>query len=76
MSVPTTGAAAIFPTICSKILIEGYCDWKGTPAYNKSQVIAEHPASSSTRDLDRFFRWIERFHGRMATPNADSLPLH
>ena len=57
-----------------KILIEGYCDWKGTPAYNKS--LGDRRATSVRdylSDLGIDSRRIEIISvgDEMATPNAD-----
>ena len=59
----------------SKILIEGYCDWKGTPAYNKS--LGDRRASSVKQylvDLGSDSSRIEilSMGDELATPNADS----
>jgi peptidoglycan-associated lipoprotein len=58
-----------------KILIEGYCDWKGTPAYNKS--LGDRRASSVKQylvDLGSDSSRIEilSMGDELATPNADS----
>ena len=58
----------------SRILVEGYCDWKGTPAYNKS--LGDRRASS-VRDylvdlgIDSSRIEILSFGDEQATPNAD-----
>ena len=57
-----------------KILIEGYCDWKGTPAYNKS--LGDRRATSVRdylTDLGIESARIEiiSMGDEMATPNAD-----
>ena len=59
----------------ARILIEGYCDWKGTPAYNKSlgdrrassvkQYLADLGADSNRID-------VLSMGDEFATPNADS----
>ena len=59
----------------SRILIEGYCDWKGTPAYNKS--LGDRRASSVKQyliDLGSDASRIEvlSMGDELATPNADS----
>ena len=59
----------------SRILIEGYCDWKGTPAYNKS--LGDRRASSVKQylvDLGSDSSRIEvlSMGDELATPNADS----
>ena len=57
-----------------KILIEGYCDWKGTPAYNKS--LGDRRATS-VRDyltdlgIEPARIEIISMGDEMATPNAD-----
>ena len=57
-----------------KILVEGYCDWKGTPAYNKS--LGDRRATSVRdylTDLGIESTRIEiiSMGDEMATPNAD-----
>ena len=58
----------------SRILVEGYCDWKGTPAYNKA--LGDRRASS-VRDylvdlgIDSSRIEILSFGDEQATPNAD-----
>ena len=57
-----------------KILIEGYCDWKGTPAYNKS--LGDRRATSvrdylSDLGVDSSRIEIISVGDEMATPNAD-----
>ena len=57
-----------------KILIEGYCDWKGTPAYNKS--LGDRRATSVRdylTDLGIESARIEiiSMGDEMSTPNAD-----
>ena len=57
-----------------KILVEGYCDWKGTPAYNKS--LGDRRATSVRdylTDLGIESNRIEiiSMGDEMATPNAD-----
>ena len=57
------------------LLIEGYCDWKGTPAYNKS--LGDRRASSVKQyliDLGSDASRIEvlSMGDELATPNADS----
>ncbi|MBL6827008.1 MAG: OmpA family protein [Opitutales bacterium] len=57
-----------------KILIEGYCDWKGTPAYNKS--LGDRRATSvrdylSDLGIDSSRIEIISVGDEMATPNAD-----
>ena len=57
-----------------KILIEGYCDWKGTPAYNKS--LGDRRATSVRdylTDLGIESARIEviSMGDELATPNAD-----
>jgi peptidoglycan-associated lipoprotein len=59
----------------SRILIEGYCDWKGTPAYNKS--LGDRRASSVKQylvDLGSDASRIEvlSMGDELSTPNADS----
>jgi len=59
----------------ARILIEGYCDWKGTPAYNKS--LGDRRASSVRQylvDLGSDPSRIEvlSMGDEFATPNADS----
>ena len=57
-----------------KILVEGYCDWKGTPAYNKS--LGDRRATS-VRDyltdlgIDSTRVEIISMGDELATPNAD-----
>jgi len=57
-----------------KILVEGYCDWKGTPAYNKS--LGDRRATS-VRDyltdlgIDSSRVEIISMGDELATPNAD-----
>ena len=59
----------------SRILVEGYCDWKGTPAYNKS--LGDRRASS-VRDylvdlgIDSSRIEILSLGDEQATPDADS----
>ncbi len=58
----------------AKILVEGYCDWKGTPAYNKS--LGDRRASSVKDylvDLGVEPSRIEvlSMGDELATPNAD-----
>ncbi|MBP51964.1 MAG: flagellar motor protein MotB [Opitutae bacterium] len=58
----------------ARILIEGYCDWKGTPAYNKS--LGDRRASSVRDylvDLGVESSRIEvlSMGDELATPNAD-----
>lgn len=57
-----------------KILVEGYCDWKGTPAYNKS--LGDRRATSVRdylSDLGVSAARIEiiSMGDELATPNAD-----
>ena len=57
------------------LLIEGYCDWKGTPAYNKS--LGDRRASSVKQylvDLGSDASRIEvlSMGDELSTPNADS----
>ena len=57
-----------------KILVEGYCDWKGTPAYNKS--LGDRRATSVRdylSDLGVSATRIEiiSMGDELATPNAD-----
>jgi peptidoglycan-associated lipoprotein len=59
----------------ARILIEGYCDWKGTPAYNKS--LGDRRASSVKQylvDLGSDSSRIEvlSMGDELATPNADT----
>jgi peptidoglycan-associated lipoprotein len=61
--------------IDARILVEGYCDWKGTPAYNKS--LGDRRASSVKQylvdlgaDPDRVD--VLSMGDEFATPNADS----
>ncbi len=59
----------------ARILVEGYCDWKGTPAYNKS--LGDRRASSVKQylvDLGSDSARIEvlSMGDEFATPNADS----
>jgi peptidoglycan-associated lipoprotein len=59
----------------ARILIEGYCDWKGTPAYNKS--LGDRRASSVRQYLVDLGSDPERVEvlsmgDELATPNADS----
>ena len=59
----------------ARILVEGYCDWKGTPAYNKS--LGDRRASSVKQylvDLGSESGRIEvlSMGDEFATPNADS----
>ena len=59
----------------ARILIEGYCDWKGTPAYNKS--LGDRRASSVKQylvDLGADGNRIDvlSMGDEFATPNADS----
>ena len=57
-----------------KILVEGYCDWKGTPAYNKS--LGDRRATS-VRDyltdlgIEPSRIEILSMGDETATPNAD-----
>ena len=58
----------------AKILIEGYCDWKGTPAYNKS--LGDRRAGSVKSYLidlgiDQNRIEIISMGDEMATPDAD-----
>jgi len=58
----------------SKILIEGYCDWKGTPSYNKS--LGDRRASSVKQYLVDLGVSPERIEiismgDELATPDAD-----
>jgi peptidoglycan-associated lipoprotein len=59
----------------SRILIEGHCDWKGTPAYN--MALGDRRASSIQQylidlgcDANRID--VRSMGGTLATPNADS----
>ena len=58
----------------TKILVEGYCDWKGTPAYNKS--LGDRRATS-VRDyltdlgVEQSRIEIISMGDEMSTPNAD-----
>lgn len=57
-----------------KILVEGYCDWKGTPAYNKS--LGDRRASSVKDYLTDLGIESDRIEvismgDELATPNAD-----
>lgn len=59
----------------ARILVEGYCDWKGTPAYNKS--LGDRRASSVKQYLvdlgaDTSRIDILSMGDELATPNADS----
>jgi len=59
----------------ARILVEGYCDWKGTPAYNKS--LGDRRASSVKQylvDLGADGNRIDvlSMGDEFATPNADS----
>ncbi|MEK9773264.1 MAG: OmpA family protein [Opitutae bacterium] len=59
----------------ARILVEGYCDWKGTPAYNKS--LGDRRASSVKQylvDLGADTNRIDvlSMGDELATPNADS----
>jgi peptidoglycan-associated lipoprotein len=59
----------------ARILIEGYCDWKGTPAYNKS--LGDRRASSVKQylvDLGADTNRVDvlSMGDEFATPNADS----
>lgn len=59
----------------ARILVEGYCDWKGTPAYNKS--LGDRRASSVKQYLVDLGADINRIDvlsmgDELATPNADS----
>jgi peptidoglycan-associated lipoprotein len=59
----------------ARILIEGYCDWKGTPAYNKS--LGDRRASSVKQYLTDLGADSNRIDvlsmgDEFATPNADS----
>jgi len=59
----------------ARILIEGYCDWKGTPAYNKS--LGDRRASSVRQYLVDLGASPDRIEvlsmgDEFATPNADS----
>ncbi len=59
----------------ARILIEGYCDWKGTPAYNKS--LGDRRASSVKQYLVDLGADTSRIDvlsigDEFATPNADS----
>lgn len=59
----------------AKILVEGYCDWKGTPAYNKS--LGDRRATS-VRDylidlgIERSRVEILSMGDELATPDADA----
>lgn len=58
----------------AKILVEGYCDWKGTPAYNKS--LGDRRAGSVKSYLidlgvDQTRIEIISMGDEMATPDAD-----
>lgn len=57
-----------------KIIVEGYCDWKGTPAYNKS--LGDRRATSvrdylSDLGIDSARVEIISMGDEQATPNAD-----
>ena len=57
-----------------KILVEGYCDWKGTPAYNKS--LGDRRATSvkdylSDLGVESSRIEIISIGDEMSTPNAD-----
>ena len=59
----------------SRILIEGHCDWKGTPAYNKA--LGDRRASSIQKYLidlgcDASRIDVRSMGDEFATPNADS----
>ena len=59
----------------ARILVEGYCDWKGTPAYNKS--LGDRRASSVKQYLADLGADTNRIDvlsmgDEFATPNADS----
>jgi peptidoglycan-associated lipoprotein len=59
----------------ARILIEGYCDWKGTPAYNKS--LGDRRASSVKQylvDLGADSNRVDilSMGDELATPDADS----
>ncbi len=59
----------------ARILVEGYCDWKGTPAYNKS--LGDRRASSVKQYLvdlgsDPLRIDVLSMGDEFATPNADS----
>mgnify|MGYP001046177664 CR=1 FL=1 len=59
----------------AKILVEGYCDWKGTPAYNKA--LGDRRASSIQQYLidlgcDASRIDVRSMGDEAATPNADS----
>ena len=59
----------------ARILIEGYCDWKGTPAYNKA--LGDRRASSVKSYLidlgsDSSRIDVVSMGDELATPNADS----
>jgi peptidoglycan-associated lipoprotein len=58
----------------AKIIVEGYCDWKGTPAYNKS--LGDRRAGSVKSYLidlgvDQTRIEIISMGDEMATPDAD-----
>ena len=58
----------------ARVLVEGYCDWKGTPAYNKS--LGDRRASSVKEYLvdlgvDASRIEIISMGDELATPNAD-----
>ena len=58
----------------SRILVEGYCDWKGTPAYNKS--LGDRRANSVRNYLldlgiDSTRIEIVSMGDELATPDAD-----
>ena len=59
----------------ARLLVEGYCDWKGTPAYNKS--LGDRRASSVKQYLADLGADTNRIDvlsmgDEFATPNADS----
>ena len=59
----------------ARILVEGYCDWKGTPAYNKS--LGDRRASSVKQylvDLGADSNRVDilSMGDELATPDADS----
>ena len=61
----------------AKIIVEGYCDWKGTPAYNKS--LGDRRAGSVKSYLidlgvDQTRIEIISMGDEMATPDADPTP--
>jgi hypothetical protein len=72
---PQDVAAYLDTNTNARILVEGYCDWKGTPAYNKS--LGDRRASSVKQylvDLGADSNRVDilSMGDELATPDADS----